>query len=946
MSSEGVIAFTAVPEATSYKAYVYNSDMEKVYEQVVANGGTINYHPYLTDTYKVYLQALGADNAYSAVSAPVDWELEGNIAYLPTSDWCTRLYKTTANESEDVNVTWSTDKDGNIKVILSPVEGNTQTEPTIFRGAMNVDNLKIGETSLSTYFNSSYSDNVNTFELKNPNVKPTYGTTITYKGQVVYKTGTHSNAWPDMYFEYIYGTTCSGYNDHTNPVISDFSVVSKDIHAVTFHVAATDEDDLGASHDIATYEISSNNNGFVTTAVTPDENGNFTVSGLVSNGVYTFALRAIDAMGNEASVNSEEITLPLDPDFNLARGKSAVAGKTQDDYTANKGCDGNEGTMWSSYGTDNQSQEWWYVDLGRLYTIRQVKIKWMNDYSKHFLIQGVAVLPEAENVENDEAWTTYLDYTYTSDPQMTTQNHDVVGKMRYLRLKSLENEQNLGIEFYELEVYGSDYAEADDVAPVIGTTSCETDTEEATATLTLTANDAIDGTIKDFYISCATYEMTETKYTTNGSDQITITDLETYHDYTFHVRCRDLSGNWAETDVVAHFTISAHTNVALHKNTTSGRDEGDYISGKAVDGNTSTRWGNYYNGEFEESMNMWQVDLSNAYLVNRIQIYWAQNGCPNDNEGGYIISASLNGADYTTLVEGAKYEGDGENENNYLREHLITGDAANTPFRYVRIQSKNVRFMSFNEFEVYATEEIPLLSLDEASDNTSVLAAYDGQTCMVTLNRTFAADNLYTLVLPFDVDAAQMAAKLPGTMTKLDGVRKKANEDMYLNFVDVSSMEAGVAYLYTPSRNVTNPVFENVVVKEDLKETTYTQDDYSATFKGIYDATSDVKATLDQSTQGLDNYVLGSDQWLYQVSSMSEIMAMNAFRGYFTLNFGANAAPGRRARVVFGDIDDNPMATDLEELDNKQLPDKRIENGQLLIIRNGHTYNAQGQLLR
>ena len=160
-------------------------------------------------------------------------------------------------------------------------------------------------------------------------------------------------------------------------------------------------------------------------------------------------------------------------------------------------------------------------------------------------------------------------------------------------------------------------------------------------------------------------------------------------------------------------------------------------------------------------------------------------------------------------------------------------------------------------------------------------------------------------------------------------------------------MEAGVAYLYTPSENVTNPVFENVVVKKDLVSSSYTQDGYSATYTGIYDATSDVKATLDQSTQGLDNYVLGGDQWLYQVSSMpAETMAMNAFRGYFTLNFGTNAAPGRRARVVFGDIDDNPMATDLEALDNKQLPDKRIENGQLLIIRNGHTYNAQGQLLR
>ncbi len=315
--------------------------------------------------------------------------------------------------------------------------------------------------------------------------------------------------------------------------------------------------------------------------------------------------------------------------------------------------------------------------------------------------------------------------------------------------------------------------------------------------------------------------------------------------------------------------------------------------------------------------------LTFSVVLDKNPVGFVGEVCISGSYKGMSYSASTLTATYTT---DANYAADGDALNAYW--WLKSADNADgVDFTYT-VGSEN--------------DPLPqAVAVDETKDNNAILTTYDDQTVIGVLGRSFEAHNLYTLVLPFDVDAAQMAAKLPGKLTKLGGVRKKANDDMYLNFVNVSSMQAGVAYLYTPSENVTNPVFENVVVKKDLVSSSYTQDGYTATYTGIYDAI-DVQANI----TGTDKYVLGSDQWLYNVSEMPQTMTMNAFRGYFTLNFGANAAPGRRARVVFGDIDDNPMATELEELDNKQLPDKRIENGQLLIIRNGHTYNAQGQLLR
>ncbi len=238
-------------------------------------------------------------------------------------------------------------------------------------------------------------------------------------------------------------------------------------------------------------------------------------------------------------------------------------------------------------------------------------------------------------------------------------------------------------------------------------------------------------------------------------------------------------------------------------------------------------------------------------------------------------------------------------------------------------------------------QEPNVMAVYESQDNTSALAAHDNEIMSaIIVNRSFTADNLYTLVLPFDVDAAQTAEKLPGHLTKLQNTIVKENQDLRVNFVDANEIEAGVPYLYAPSVAVANPVFEDVSVSKDLNHSV--PDDGYAEYHGIYAPMDGV------ALHALTNaYVLGPDQYLYAVSDLPENQTMLALRAYFVLNFpsSAGAAPRHIAKVVFN-YQETEVATGIENTIDNEQNTKILRDGQLLIIREGKTYNAQGQLIK
>ncbi len=272
--------------------------------------------------------------------------------------------------------------------------------------------------------------------------------------------------------------------------------------------------------------------------------------------------------------------------------------------------------------------------------------------------------------------------------------------------------------------------------------------------------------------------------------------------------------------------------------------------------------------------------------------------------------------------------------------YALDGDVLNKSFWWLKYNG-GVDRVNFSY--TVGSENAPLpqaVAVDEEKDNNAILTTYDGRTVIGVLGRTFAAGNLYTLVLPFDVDAAQTAAKLPGHLTKLQNTIVKENEDLRINFVDADAIEAGVPYLYEPSAAVANPTFEGVEVSAALNPTV-PADGY-AEYHGIY-----APMNGDDLHALADAYVLGPDQYLYAISDLPANQTMLALRGYFVLNFppSAGAAPRRVAQVVFNS-QETDIATGIENaIDNEQNA-KILRDGQLLIIREGKMYNAQGQLIK
>ena len=236
-------------------------------------------------------------------------------------------------------------------------------------------------------------------------------------------------------------------------------------------------------------------------------------------------------------------------------------------------------------------------------------------------------------------------------------------------------------------------------------------------------------------------------------------------------------------------------------------------------------------------------------------------------------------------------------------------------------------------------EALKTLALSEKQDNTSALTTLNDQEVAVAIvNRSFVAGKLYTLVLPFDVDAAQTAEKLPGSLTKLQNTIVKENGDLRINFVDVDVVEAGVPYLYTPSADVNNPVFTGVTVHKELVPT---EPDSYARYYGIY-------APLDGAGLKVlsDAYVLGGDRYLYAVSDLPDNQTMDALRGYFVLTFPSGSSGMPRARVIFNSHE-TETATGVESIQPSDVSyQKVLRDGQILIIREGKTYIAQGQLIK
>ena len=228
------------------------------------------------------------------------------------------------------------------------------------------------------------------------------------------------------------------------------------------------------------------------------------------------------------------------------------------------------------------------------------------------------------------------------------------------------------------------------------------------------------------------------------------------------------------------------------------------------------------------------------------------------------------------------------------------------------------------------------ITLDQtASDNTDLLATANNILVDATINRSFTNDGWYTLILPFDATTEQLT-EVFGTgyeVAVLKDSRWKSETDMYLNFVKQANIEAGVPCLIKPAQSTGSEItFHDVTIDN----ATHDIETELVNMLGLYNQTT---ITLDD-----DNYYLGNGNLLYEYNTTyaSSYALTNGFRAYFHFNEPLSA--GCAARVVFHE----DTTTELEDASEVAVPavQKVLRDGQLIIIRDGKEYNAQGQLVR
>ena len=207
----------------------------------------------------------------------------------------------------------------------------------------------------------------------------------------------------------------------------------------------------------------------------------------------------------------------------------------------------------------------------------------------------------------------------------------------------------------------------------------------------------------------------------------------------------------------------------------------------------------------------------------------------------------------------------------------------------------------------------------QAGNNAGILEVAHGKQVNVTVARNFTAnDGYYTLCVPFN-----MPASVIGKAYQIDEVLGSSDEGLTVNFTEVTTILAGQPYLIEPATDLDGFTVEGVTIDNSTPAAvTVSGAGVSVTMQGKY--------SRDAKTNGL--YWIGNDGYLY-----NDDVWPTALCAYFNITTPSGIAP--RMRVATKEN----AATGVDNITNgENTTIKVIENGQLIIIRNGEKFNAQG----
>ena len=298
----------------------------------------------------------------------------------------------------------------------------------------------------------------------------------------------------------------------------------------------------------------------------------------------------------------------------------------------------------------------------------------------------------------------------------------------------------------------------------------------------------------------------------------------------------------------------------------------------------------------------------------------------NAPSGGHTLRFELYQG--TTLKSSAEEEVATKWDHNYnLTQHLNIPEAGDYTLKLINKQQYSVCVLHTITLTPYVAPAA--IILDEAAENNSAwVANVGGDAVNVQLKRTFKGGVYNSICVPFEAPMSKIKAAFGNDVELLYLNNVSMSGDILnLEFAAAPDFYQGTPYLIKPSADVVDPTFNSVELLAEQADAT-SHSGWEASFRGTF-----VKQTIPANE---NNLYLGTDNKLY---FSSNDVTIKGLRAYFHVSIPGAAQAVKHARIVTRE----QVVTDIDLVNSeKQDVIKTIENGQVIIIRDGIRYNVIG----
>lgn len=214
----------------------------------------------------------------------------------------------------------------------------------------------------------------------------------------------------------------------------------------------------------------------------------------------------------------------------------------------------------------------------------------------------------------------------------------------------------------------------------------------------------------------------------------------------------------------------------------------------------------------------------------------------------------------------------------------------------------------------------------------TIVNTYKDKTINLIVERTFVSGQNHTLCLPFNLPTNWLGEN--SKAYQLSSIVSNSATELELKATEHTTMLAGQPYIVNATKG--NNDYDHLIVS-NVTVTNATAGANVVTgggFKATLQAVTATNGTTDGSTE----YYIGATTGNLHKDATNKL----GLRALVVLTkTDGTAVQGVRARVAFGEN----VETGIDNIITTDTPIKVIQNGQLIIIREGVKYNVQGQKL-